>query len=244
MGSNVLASFDVSASPHRRSCRAHRCLSLIIRALVVLFLANPVSSRPAMINFDDLDASVGDVDLAAQPYYGVTWAGVFAYTSMPGFEGFNQGIVSANNAAYSGGEVLGDRAAPLIGRITGATFDFTSAQIGAGYYDQLDVTVQGLRTGEIAFSKTVTLDTRGARLIQFNYSNIDELQFFAITSPNTTDPFACGTFNCTQFTLDDLTFFSPVPELSTLTLLIAAMIVAGVWKIYASGRPSSQSQRC
>jgi uncharacterized oligopeptide transporter (OPT) family protein len=57
--------------------------------------------------------------------------------------------VSPPNAAYNGGEIFGATATPVIGVIQGISpFDFSSAYVGAGYYDGLTVTVIGLLGGQ------------------------------------------------------------------------------------------------
>ena len=76
--------------------------------LLLLFLVDAVPAQATIVNFDDIDASAGDVSLdAVSPYQGFTWSNFFAYTAAPGFPGFNNGIVSHPNAAYTGGDELG-----------------------------------------------------------------------------------------------------------------------------------------
>jgi hypothetical protein len=159
------------------------------------------------------------------PYHGFTWNSFSAYTAFPGFPGFNNSIVSAPNAAYSGGEIAGPSSTfPIVGSITSAIpFDFVSAWLGAGYYDNLQVTVDGYFGGSLQFTQTVTVDTAAPQFFSFAFTGIDELNFSSGTTGSTTDPFGCGTFNCTQFTLDNATFDAPwassVPEPSSFVLL-------------------------
>ena len=201
----------------------------------------------ATVDFDDIDASFGDVVLdSLGPYQGFTWTNFSAYTIVPGFPGFNNGIVSPDNAAYSGGELFGPAVTPIIGKIAADDpFDFVSAYLGSGYYDNLSLTVQGKLDGSVLFTRSVILDTTTPILVNFSFTSIDELNFFAGTTPATTDPFACGTVNCTQFTLDNLTFApasstpppdpdpdpepNPVPEPSTPALIgLAGMVAAAI----------------
>ena len=81
------------------------------------FLAMTASiPLPASINFDDIDASLGDVPLdSLSPYQGLNWGNFSAYTSVPGFPGYNNGIVSSPNAAYTAGDAFG---APIVSVIT------------------------------------------------------------------------------------------------------------------------------
>jgi hypothetical protein len=181
----------------------------------------------AVITFDDLDASLEDINLdGMSPYQGFTWKNVSAYAAVPGFPGFNNGIVSPNNAAYSGGEILGDA---VVGKILSPTaFDFTSAYLGARYYDDLTVTLQGFSGTTLKFTQSVTVNTSGAKLFTFDFANINELDFFASRTAFTTDPFGCGPSNCTQFTLDNIAGPGgaiPIPEPSCVSLVSFGIIV-------------------
>ncbi|SFU58564.1 PEP-CTERM sorting domain-containing protein [Nitrosospira multiformis] len=207
-------------------------------AFAVLLVFHASLASATIVNFDDLDASGGDLVLdSLNPYQGFTWTNFSAYTSIPGFPGFNNGIVSPDNAAYSGGELFGPTITPVIGKIEASDpFDFVSAYLGSGYYDNLNLTVQGWHNGSLLFMRSVILDTNAPVFVNFGFTGIDELNFFAGVTPATADPFFCGTVNCTQFTLDNLTFApasttpppdpNPLPEPSTLALIgLAGMAV-------------------
>lgn len=195
-----------------------------------LLLVNAAPTRANLVNFDDIDASAGDVDLGSiSSYQGFTWANFFAYTSAPGFPGFNNGIVSQPNAAYTGGDQLG---APVVGTITAASpFDFGSADIGAGWYDNLNVTVEGRLGGALEFSQTITVSATGAQLFSFDFTSIDELDFFSTVTAATTDPFGCGPSDCSQFAFDNMDFSAvgppppPLPEPSTALVLLSSLIL-------------------
>src|SRR5689334_3889973 len=107
-------------------------LSRCIGPLLYVIAAAPGFAE--VINFDDLDATAGDIQLdSISPYQGFVWNSVSAYTAVPGFPGFNNGIVSPNNAGYSGGEAL---EGPIIGKVSSSSpFDFMSAYLGAEWYD-------------------------------------------------------------------------------------------------------------
>jgi hypothetical protein len=174
------------------------------------------ATAATIVNFDNLDASSGDVVLGS--YNGFIWGNLSAYTNTPGFPGYNNGIVSGPNAAYSGGQVFTTSVMPITGTISSSTpFDFISSYLAAGNYDNLNVTVEGLRNGTMLFTKTVTVSTSGAQLVDFGFDGINEIELFASATAATSDPYGCGPFNCTQFTVDNLTFapYSATPEPST-----------------------------
>jgi hypothetical protein len=186
----------------------------------------------SIINFDDIDAVPADVPLdSIGPYQGLAWSAFSAYTSVPGFQGFNNGIVSSTNAAYSGGEQFGAGGLEsVVGTIQVATLlNFSGADFGAGYYDGLLLTVSGLLDGTELFTQTVELGTTGAQHFDFSFTGINELRFTAVAGPLASDPFGCGVFNCTQFTVDnlDVTILprdpNSVPEPSSLLLAASAL---------------------
>lgn len=210
----------------------NRSLSTIVLVLVCatsLSALRPTSAHAGTITFDDVDASAGDVDISSlNPYQGYSWTNFYITTSTPGFPGFNNGIVSGPNAAYSGGQTYsGGAIVPVVGSLqsTAGLFDFTSADLGSGYYDGLNLTVEGSKSGAVLFDQTVTLGTTGAQLFNFDYTGIDTLSFFASTSASTTDPYQCGSFNCTQFTVDNLTVApaTSVPTPGTVPLILSGL---------------------
>lgn len=200
----------------------------------LLTLASSQASFADLVTFDELDASAGDIPLSdVNPYHTLTWTNFSAYTSLPGFDGFNNGIVSGANAAYSGGELAGDAITPVVGSISSARlFDFQSAALGAGWYDNLSLTIQGWRAGAALYSQTLNLNTNGSQFFAFDFIGIDTLTFVTAASVATLDPFLCGSFNCTQFALDNLLFEftadggppANVPEPGSAMLLLAGLL--------------------
>jgi len=204
--------------------------------LLLLLLVGTAPAQAVLVNFDDLDASSGDISLdAISPYQGFNWTNFSSYTSTPGFPGFNNGIVSQPNAAFTGGDALG---APIIGSITAAApFDFGTASIGAGWYDNLDVTVEGRLGGLLQFSQTITFDAENVQLFSFGFTGIDELDFFSTITAATTDPFGCGSSGCSQITFDNMDFSAAGPptegpEPSTALVLFSSLglFTFAVWR--------------
>jgi hypothetical protein len=202
--------------------------SALFFALIISISAS-VPMHAGIINFDDIDASLGDVPLdGLSPYQGLTWANLTAYTSVPGFPGYNNGIVSQPNAAYTAGDALGS---PIISSVTRASgFDFTSAYLGSGWYDGLTVTLNGVSNGVQDFTQTVTVNTEAPQLFTFDFTDITELDIYSTVTASTTDPYGCGASGCSQVTLDDLSVTllnNPpppgVPEPGTFPLLCLAL---------------------
>lgn len=209
--------------------------------LFSLFLAGNTAANP--ITFEDVDAGFGDVALADQsPYQGLNWTNFYAYTSIPGFDGFGNGIVSGASAAYSGGEFYSAALEPVIGEISYADglFDLTSLYLGAGYYDGLAVEMTGYRAGSLVASISLNADTGGAQFAVPGFTNIDRVTFLASTTADTLDPYGCGVFNCTQFTVDDLDVtLHPVPEPSALALVLGGLGMVALLA-RARSKPSAQ----
>jgi hypothetical protein len=212
--------------------KIRKALPLLV-CVCALSIISASAASGATINFDDLNATAGDIVLAnLNPYQGFNWMNFSVYTSTPGFPGFNNGIISAPNAAYTTGDVLGS---PIVSTITATgDFDFVGASVGSGWYDGLSVTVNGLLNGTQAFSRTVMVNTQGAKLFTFNFDDINEVDIFSTITASTTDPYGCGPAGCSQVTLDNLTFTPssgppPVPEPATLPLsVLGVLALAGL----------------
>ena len=178
-------------------------MKLILHTTVALLLSVFFGNSRAhadTITFDGIDASAGDVILGS--YDGYMFTNVSVYTYTPGFPGYNNGIVSQPNAAYTAGDANGS---PIISTITAATpFDFTGAELGSGWYDGLGATLLGLVNGVQVYDQSVTVNTEGAQSFSFNFDDITELDIYSTISSSTTDPYGCGPSGCSQITLDDL----------------------------------------
>ncbi len=207
------------------AARAHSSQITFLCVSTLLLTASTVCADT--INFDDIDASAGDVVLnGLNPYHGFTWTNVSVYTNTPGFPGFNNSIVSSSNAAYASGDALGS---PIISTITAASpFNFVSGYFGSGWYNGLTVTLNGLYNGAQTFSQSVAVNVQGAQFFAFNFTYITELDIFSSVKAFTTDPYGCGPSGCSQVTLDDLTLTpaSAPPPPSTpepMTFLLAGI---------------------
>lgn len=216
----------------------------------ILFWSITSSVNAMTVNFDDLDATGGDINLTGSSYQGYNWSNFSVYTSGFSFDGFDAGIASLDNAAFTGGELSNSNGVtPLVGTLSAASlFDFSGAYFNAAYYDNLAITVEGLLNGALLFSNTITVTTAGAQMFNFNFTGIDQLAFYASTTANVSDPFNCGDFNCTQFTIDDLVvkdsnITSTVPEPPTLLLMSFGLLLVGNYRTGSLGRFLKHSQQ-
>ncbi len=198
----------------------------LARAATLAGMLATTSAFASVVNFDDIDASALPV---LTSYAGFTWSNVFAYPNTVPIGAYSLGVVSGPNAAstFSGGNDPNGNYVPATASIKSATnFDFVSGYFGAAFYDGLSVTIAGLLNGTQLFSQTLTLDATGAVLVNFGFDNINELDITA-TNRGTSDPFQCGTSNCAQVTMDDLTFAPPtttVPEPASLALFAFGVV--------------------
>ena len=203
---------------------------------IILFWSIASAAQALTIHFDDIDASGGDIDLTSSAYQGYVWTNFSTYISLAGLDGFNHGIVSPDNAAYGGGETFSSGySKPLISALSAnSLFGLTNAYFNAVYYDNLDVIVEGSLNSRVLFSKTMTVSTASALLVNFDFIGINRLNFWAVQTESTTNPFGCNGFKCTQFTVDSLSIQDPstdatVPEPPLLMLLCFGMMLTAIF---------------
>jgi hypothetical protein len=156
------------------------------------------------LTFDDLDSNFGT---PPNPYNG------FNFTSFFSFDGgtvgnFPNGVVSTPNFIFSGGQFFDDNAGTvdIVGTIAAdsGTFSFNSVFMTYGWSPGQQVQVNGFNGATLVETEIVTLSVAAATQFTFNWSNLTSITFMGIPGTATSDPFGCGTFNCTQFTLDNL----------------------------------------
>lgn len=203
---------------------------------IILFWSITSAAQALTIHFDDLDVSGQDIDLTGSAYQGYNWTNLSAYYSLAGFDGLNHGIVSADIAVYGGGETFSSGyRKPLISTLSAnSPFDLTNAYFNAVYYDNLDVIVEGLLDNRVLFSKSVTVSTASALLVTFDFNGINRLNFWAVQTESTVNPFGCTGFNCTQFTVDSLNIQdassnAATPEPPLLILLCFGMVLTAIF---------------
>jgi hypothetical protein len=197
-------------------------------AMLAIALMAPVAMAapllPLTVNFDDIDASV---DVAVpDDYQGFTWTELVAYTETPGFPGYNNGVVSPSNAAFGGFSGVLDGVPGVSAVISApAAFDFVSAWFGAAHYDGLTIRVIGYRDLGPPLEALIQVNASDpATFVEFDFQSVNALEFISSAAGLVGDPFGCGEVNCTQFTVDDLSF---APPTTPVPLPAAALLFGG-----------------
>jgi hypothetical protein len=187
-------------------------------ALAVLS-AGPVSARADVITFDDLP----DLGEAPVPdgYKNLHWNNFYYLNGLnyPGNpSGYGNGVVSPSNVAFP---AFGDPASFS----SGAPFDFLGAALTAAWNDGLQVQIDGLRNGVTLYSQTVTVNTSGPTLFDFNYLGVDTVLFTPFGGVN--HGYNGGG---EHFAMDNVIVrgVTPLPEPAGLTLLGLGAAVAGL----------------
>lgn len=181
----------------------------ILGATLVAVGCTAVPVSASTVSFDDLAGSF--VDLATiSPYDGFTWSNFLTIDDSISAGNFANGVVSAHNAVFSGGEFGGGS------QITGgfksaSTFTFNSAFLAPGWLGGQGVVVEGLLGGSVTHSNALTLAMGLAQQFNFNWAGIDEVRITPVAGSATSDPFGCGSFNCTQFVVDNIVVNAPIP---------------------------------
>ena len=136
--------------------------------------------------------------------------------------GYTNGLVSGSYVATNGG------AAPVSfeALTQDGLFDFTSAYMGAAWYDGLLVNVVGYRDGVQIYNTTTGPLHYTSAEIDFNWVNIDKVSFTSIDGTGTVIDNQ-STYNH-AFVMDDLNV-SPVsvPEPASATLMLAGLGLIG-----------------
>ena len=184
-------------------------LTKIVLALVIaLFITN--TAQAAILNFDDATTLKQDI---LTNYEGFQWSEIGVLDSIrytPSPSGYN-------NANTSGNYVVYNRFARTAS-VSHSLFDFVGANFTAAWYDNLQLTVEGLFDGVVTNSKTITLQPVGqevAARFDFNFNGIDELRFNSFGGTVNTSLASRGQ----HFVMDDFEYnAAPAPEPSTAIL--------------------------
>ncbi|MCP5114682.1 MAG: SPOR domain-containing protein, partial [bacterium] len=185
-------------------------------ALCLCAATPPAKAETA--TFDDLEIQENEFALPSlETYRGLRWNGIEVinlahniFTRFPN-SGYRNGRVSGSHVAVVANRY--GRPAEVVSR-DGAAFDFQSLYLTAGWRDGLTVHVEGLRSGEVLYSRAVVVDTTQPTQFTFGFRGIDTLR---ISSSGGDDAGICASGGCRpgpEVVLDDFSFALPAEPAS------------------------------
>jgi hypothetical protein len=195
---------------------------LPVALLSFLALSSVSTHSQTIITFDSPPLSTGNGSFIVSPYEGLSWSnfgrvnGVLNPTVYPSItNGFYYGVVSASNVAVNAG------GAPSEVDSLGTNFEFLGAYFTGGWHSNLNIEVQGFRSGTLLYDTTVVASATSPTLFTFNYLNIDRLYFNSFGGQT-----AFGFDGRNQFAMDNLSV-EFIPEHTSL--LLAALGALMLW---------------
>ncbi|MGD0262730.1 MAG: immunoglobulin domain-containing protein [Verrucomicrobiota bacterium] len=133
-------------------------------------------SGAQVLTFDDLPETVNGLAVA-NGYGALNWNNFgeidgLGLANYVGPSGYTAGVVSPNNVVFNGDGL------PASISSAGAPFNLDSAYLTAAWNDNLQVQAFGfVGSNNLAFSNTWTLSATAPTLVQFNYTNVTEVDF-------------------------------------------------------------------
>jgi len=192
----------------------NRLLFLRSFALFILLALWTVSTlSQTVITFDDI--STPNI-FASIPnsYQGLSWStsfstlNAFSFTDGSALNGYYYGMVSSSNVAYNGS------AFPVEIDSQGTNFNFLSAYLTGAWNSNLNIEVEGFRSGGMLYDTTVVASATSPTLFAFDYLNIDRLTFNSFGGQSA----GFSTHGGANFVMDNLTVeFVPEPSSFLLT---------------------------
>jgi len=157
--------------------------------LTLFSLSTTWTKGQNLITFDDLHET-GSGSFIPNNYQGLTWNSVFANNAIldtnliagrnptvtNGLTGDYYGMVSSSNVAV----LFGSNTFGIVNSeidSPGTNFSFISVYLTGYWNSNLNIEVQGFRTGTLLYDTTVVVSATSPTLFTFNYLDIDRLYF-------------------------------------------------------------------
>jgi hypothetical protein len=189
-----------------------RLFHLPFICLALLALSTTRTKGQTVVTFDDLHETASGSFFSA-PYQRLVRSNFGCVNAvlnpaLYGTDGVYYGMVSASNVAVNG-SFLGSDYAEIDSQ--GTNFNFLSVYLTGEQRSNLNIEVQGFRSGTLLYDTTVVASATAPALFTFNYMDIDRLCF------NSFGGQTAFFFGQENFVMDNLTF-EFVPEPSSLLL--------------------------
>ena len=215
----------------QKSVKCIRWLSYSLRfvcALACLYLTSQAMAFGEIITFDDLPATQARVP---NGYGGLSWS-EFDYLQASSYflnpSGYQAGMISPGRVGF------GFPFTSPTSVFSVDLFNFNSAYLTAAWNNNLQLEVKGYAGTTLVYDNSYILSPVTPTLIQFNYSNVNEVDF--LPSGGTDFPGYPGSGE--QFVIDNLVIDVPEPSILALVLLGALCITEQIFK--SQKRPDSK----
>ena len=192
----------------------------VVCALTCFYLTSQVVSFGELITFDDLPSNQARVP---NGYGGLSWTN-FDYlqvSSYPGNpSGYQAGMISPGRVGF------GFDATFPTSIFSVGPFNLDSAYLTAAWNYNLQLEVKGYAGTTLVYDNSYILSPVTPTLIQFNYSNVNEVDFLPFGGTHYSGyPSGSGE----QFVIDNLVV--DLPEPSTYDLLVFFSVVCALWRV-------------
>jgi hypothetical protein len=191
--------------------------SFAVFILPALWTASAFSQT--VITFDDISTPSIFASIP-NGYQGLNWStnfstlNAFSFTGGSALNGYYYGMVSSSNVAYNGS------ASPAEIDAQGTNFDFLSAYLTGAWNSNLNIEVEGFRSGGLLYDTTVVVGATSPTLFTLDYLNIDRLTFNSFGGQSA----GFSSHGGANFVMDNFTF-DFVPEPSPLLLATAGALL-------------------
>uniref|UniRef100_C6E7W0 Ice-binding protein C-terminal domain-containing protein n=1 Tax=Geobacter sp. (strain M21) TaxID=443144 RepID=C6E7W0_GEOSM len=190
-------------------------LTVITLLAWMMLLGTTAASSATVLTFDEIKTTGDNQIDVPDGYGGLTWQNIWATNTDDETRGpgYRNGTVSGSIVAFN--------ADGRPGTISDRLFDFNGAYLTAAWNNGLNIQVQGYRGGNLAYDRTVVVDTTAPTFFLFDYAGVDRLTFDSFGGTNAGYGGVGFHFAMDNFTFNETT---PIPEPSTFLLLGAGIM--------------------